>query len=293
MIIFVTVYTFREQIVEKFIDTFIPKGEVSFDYKNSYYLDYNYSYLSQVEDFNITNKKDLVNLYYTVVNDGYLTFDFYCPEEYVNCINDVEFLANNREELSLINGFVHPYNSFEKIKTVYDSLGRVKLTINRLYSNDDIQKINSKIEDIIKNEIKDEKDKRTIIKIVHDYIINNTIYDKDRTDKKIINYRSDTAYGVLFEGYGVCSGYSDTMALFLNYYDIPNYKITSENHVWNAVYLDGKWYHLDLTWDDPIMNTGENVLDDSYFLISTEELKKLKDDQHYFNVDIYKEFANN
>jgi hypothetical protein len=83
------------------------------------------------------------------------------------------------------------------------------------------------------------------------------------------------------------------MALFLNYFGIPNFKVTSENHVWNAVYVDGKWYHLDLTWDDPILSNGKNIIDDSYFLITTKQLKKLNDSQHNFDENIYIELAGN
>ena len=279
----------KNDIVKLIIKNVLKNQEVSLEYKNSYYLKYNFNYVDSVDEFNITNKESLINLYYTIINNGNDLFDFYCPDEYENCINDVTIIANNPKELSVINGFVHPYNSFDTIETLYDSLGRVKLTIQKTYSNYDIVKINEKVEEIVKNEVKDEKDKRKIIKKIHDYIINHTKYDKDRTDRNIINYQSNTAYGVLFEGYGICSGYADTMAIFLNYYDIPNFKVASENHVWNAVYIDNDWYHLDLTWDDPIINTGEDVLDDSYFLITTKQLKTLKDNQHHFDEEIYSE----
>ncbi len=289
----ICVFLNRNEIVKMIINNVIVNQEVSLEYKNSYYLKYNFNYVKSVDEFNINNKNSLINLFYTIINNGNDLFDFYCPDSYKNCINDIVIIANNPKELSVINGFVHPFNSFDTIETVYDSLGRVKLTIQKTYSNYDIVKINEKVEEIIQKEIKGEKDKRKIIKKIHDYIINNTKYDKDRTDRNIINYQSNTAYGVLFEGYGICSGYSDAMAIFLNYYDIPNFKVSSENHVWNAVYLDGKWYHLDLTWDDPIINTGENVLDDSYFLITTKELKELKDSQHHFDEDIYSELKEN
>ena len=279
----------KNEIVKLIIKNVLKNQEVSLEYKNSYYLKYNFNYVSNVEEFNITNKEGLINLYYSIINNGNDLFDFYCPDNYENCINDVTIIANNPKELSVINGFVHPYNSFDTIETLYDSLGRVKLTIKKTYSNYDIIKINEKVEEIVKNEVKNEKDTRKIIKIIHDYIINHAKYDKDRTDRNIINYQSNTAYGVLFEGYGICSGYADAMAIFLNYFDIPNFKVASENHVWNAVYIDNNWYHLDLTWDDPIINTGEDVLDDSYFLITTKQLKKLKDNQHHFDEDIYSE----
>ena len=81
------------------------------------------------------------------------------------------------------------------------------------------------------------------------------------------------------------------MAIFLNYFDIPNFEISSENHIWNAVYLDGKWLHLDLTWDDPIISTGEEIVSDSYFLITSEELRKINDVQHNYDTEVYKEIA--
>lgn len=283
------IYFNRNLIVNTIISNVIHMQKVDLEYKNSYYLKYNFKYVNNVDTFNLRNKNDLINLYYTVINNGYDKFDFYCPEDYKNCINDVTSLANNPKELSIINGFVHPYNSFDTIETVYDSLGRVNLTIKKTYNDYSVSLLNNKIEEIVQKEVKNEKDKKKIIKIIHDYIIDHTKYDKQRTDNNIINYQSNTAYGVLFEGYGICSGYSDAMALFLNYYDIPNFKVASENHVWNAVNLDNKWYHLDLTWDDPIITSGEDIIDDAYFLINTSELKKLNDDQHHFNEDIYSE----
>ena len=268
------IYFNRETIIKTIVKAVVNFQEINFDYKNSYYLKYDFQYVDNLDDFVLRNKQDLINLYYTVINNGNTKAEFFCPDEYKNCLDDVKSLVNNPKELSNINAFVHPYNSFDTIETEYDSLGRVMLNINKTYKDNVISSLNDKIEEIITNEVKDEKDKKKIIKIIHDYIISNTKYDKDRTDKNIINYESNTAYGVLFQGYGICSGYADAMALFLNYYEIPNFKVSSENHVWNAVYLDNKWYHLDLTWDDPILSTGEEIVDDTYFLISTKELKK-------------------
>ena len=285
------IYINRDLIIKTIISNVITSQEVNLEYKNSYYLKYNFKYMEPVEKFNIRNKTDLINLYYTVINNGNEIFEFYCPEEYTNCINDVADLANNPKELSVINGFVHPYNSFDTVETVYNSLGQVTLTIRKTYNLEDIARINEKIEEIVSNEVKDEKNTRNIIKIIHDYIINNTKYDKDRTDHNIIKYRSNTAMGVFFEGYGICSGYSDAMAVFLDYYDIPNFKVASENHVWNAVYIDNQWLHLDLTWDDPIVSSGEDIMDDSYFLIDTKTLEGLEDSQHHFDKNIYKELA--
>lgn len=127
------------------------------------------------------------------------------------------------------------------------------------------------------------------IKTIHDYIINNTKYDINRSDNKVNNYHSDSAYGALIEHYAICGGYADSMKLFLDRLNIPNYKISSENHIWNLVNVDNNWYHLDLTWDDPVTSNGTDVLEYDYFLITTTELEELESDQHNFDIKIYKE----
>ena len=129
---------------------------------------------------------------------------------------------------------------------------------------------------------------REKIKIIHDYIIDNAEYDKLKYENKNdTTYKSNTAYGVLVQGYGTCNGYADAMAIFLDKLNIINYKISNSEHIWNLVYLDGKWYHLDLTWDDPISDV--NINRDTYFLITTSELEELNDGTHKFDKSIYTE----
>ena len=137
------------------------------------------------------------------------------------------------------------------------------------------------------------EDKSTVdnIRNIHDYIINHTKYDSDRSDKQIIKYKSDIAYGPLFEGYAICGGYTDLMELFLERMDVKSYKVSSDQHVWNAVYLDNdnEWKHLDLTWDDPVASDGNDYLEHKFFLIDTKTLLTQETTQHDFNQEIYRE----
>ncbi len=279
----------RSFFQELLISALSAHGEVELESKNNYYLTYTYSYIKNVDNFEPQNKTDLLNLYYTVINSGVDEFSFYCPKEYKKCLDDVVELAENQNELSDINGFVHPFNSFDTIETTYDSLRKVQLKIVKTYTDKEIEEINKKVDEIIKNVVKEEKDTKKVIQLIHDYIIEHTKYDKDRADFNKVNYASNTAYGVLFEGYGVCNGYADAMSIFLNRYNIPNYKIASANHIWNAVNLDGKWYHLDLTWDDPITKDNKDVILHDYFLITSNKLKTLDVTQHTFNMETYVE----
>lgn len=281
---------YNDEIINFIVNTFSNYNKDATVLNNNEYANNNdYSYVKLTDDFVPKNKNDIINIYYTILNSGMSSFTFYCSSEYKDCINDINYISNNQILLSEINNFVPVYNSFQNIDTEFDSLGKVTITITHNYTNSQIEIIESKVDDIYNELIKDNMTDNEKIKSIHDYIINTTKYDTDRSDNKITKYHSDIAYGALIEHYAICGGYADSMKLFLDKLNIPNYKISSENHIWNLVKLDNKWYHLDLTWDDPVTSTGEDVLEYDYFLITTEQLKKLETDQHIFDENVYQE----
>ena len=79
------------------------------------------------------------------------------------------------------------------------------------------------------------------------------------------------------------------MMLFLEKFDIKNYKISSSNHVWNYVYLDNGWYNLDLTWDDPISKNGKDLLEHTFFLVTSEEMLEIDKTEHTYDKNVYQE----
>lgn len=283
------VLIYRNELVKLYIEILhIYDQDITIAEKNKYYRDIDYKFVQNTDNFIPENKQDILNIYYTVVNSGLDQFTFYCnSKKYPDCLNDVKYIASNQITLSHINNYVHPFNSFSNIETTYDSIGNIKLQINKNYNNDKINIIENKITDIIDKVITSNMSNEKKIKVIHDYIINHAKYDNNRSDNNIIKYDSDSAYGPLIEGFGLCGGYSDAMMIFLINFGINNYKIASDNHVWNYVYVNNNWYHLDLTWDDPITTDGSNILEYNFFLISTDELESLNDAQHVFDKNIY------
>lgn len=257
--------------------------------KNEYYREYDFLYLQNTDNFKPLNLQELINVFYTVINSGVDSFTFHCPVEYQQCLDDIKTLANDQTTLSHINNFVHPFNAFKHIETQYNALGEVTITIDKSYTPDDIEIINKKIDELYNSLINENSSDTEKIKVIHDYIINNSKYDSGRSDYSMDTYKSDIAYGPLLQGYGVCGGYSDLMQLYLEKFGLKNYRISSENHVWNAVYLNNTWYHLDLTWDDPVTDNNTNVLQHDYFLISTNKLFSNDLKEHKFDMDIYLE----
>ena len=251
--------------------------------KNAYTRNYDFSFVQNTDNFTPKNHQDILNIIYTAFNNGWTDFTFFCPR------SDNTIVSN-------INNSVGTYNSYNNIVVNYNSFGRVNIKVDKLYSDDDIRVINEKLDEIYNNIIKPEMTDEEKIKAFHDYIINNTSYDEERSNeiknngKNIsLKHPSNTAYGPLFTGKAICGGYTDVMALFLDKLGLKNYKVSSEKHIWNLVYINDEWKHLDLTWDDPVVNTGANILIDTYFLIDTETLLKSETTQHNFNDKVFVE----
>lgn len=259
---------------------------------NEYQKQDDYLLVKNVVDLRPASKDDFNNIMYTILNSGMDEIVIYCQEEYTNCIDDFNDYTNNSEDIEVINNYVSPFNSFKNISVSTDNYNKIKISINKSYSEEEINSVNYFINRFISENVTNSMDDKEKIKLFHDYIINNTKYDSKyqiNSDRDLYPYSPYSAYGVLFEGYGICGGYSDTMSIYLDKLGIKNYRIASDEHIWNYVYLNNKWYHLDLTWDDPVTNTGEDVLIYDFFLINTKQLEKKKTSQHNYNKDLYLE----
>lgn len=294
-IVVVTICAFqKDKIVYKYYEYTIDKKYSKINI-NDYYKDDNFNYVDDYTESGIKNRNDLINSIYYAINSGTDYIERYIDSDYTNYINDINTLtayngAEFKKVISTLNNFVHPYNSSNNVKISYGGDYKIGITINRAYTQDEINEINNKVDKILNENVNNNMPPKEKIRAIHDYIIDHTEYDKLKYENKNDDtYKSNTAYGVLIEGYGTCNGYADAMEIFLDKMNIINYKISNEEHIWNLVYLDGKWYHLDLTWDDPISDL--NINRDTYFLISTKTLEKINDGTHTFDKNIYSEAA--
>ncbi len=283
------IMNYSDEIIDYGLQLIIFNEKVVVPEHNVYRKETNYHFVQNTTNFEPSNRQDLINIYFTTINSGWDEFTFYCRRNYPSCIEDVKEIANDKTLLSHINNFVHPYNSFSEIKTKYDNYGTVKISTTKTYNDDKIALIDNRINEIYNQIINDTMTIEQKIRTIHDYIINNTKYDSERFKNNIEKYDSDTSYGVLFQGYGFCSGYTDTMAIFLNKLGVNNYKIASERHIWNFVNLGDKWYHLDVSWNDPVSDTGKDILDHTFFLIDTQKLESLSVEEHIYDKEVYYE----
>lgn len=96
---------------------------------------------------------------------------------------------------------------------------------------------------------------------IHDYITKTTKYDKKAQLNPFANGVMDSAYnayGVIVEKSGVCTGYSNAFQYLCYMVGINSNVVFGNAHVWNTVQIEGEWYQVDVTWDDPIKSDGSS-----------------------------------
>lgn len=106
---------------------------------------------------------------------------------------------------------------------------------------------------------------------VHDYMTMNYVYDMNYLTGEL----TDDSYfgiGLINNKKGVCAAYSVMYQYIMRLLKIPCETVISDsmNHEWNIVYLDGNWYHIDVTWDSSITRQM-GYASHEYFLFSDSE----------------------
>ena len=111
--------------------------------------------------------------------------------------------------------------------------------------------------------------------LVHDRLIVNCEYDYKGVTTNTLTDESQSMYGALVNGVATCQGYSQAYMYLLGELGIDSYVCSSEDmdHDWNIVIINGKKYHVDVTFDDPVQDVTGRVYH-NYFLLSTAALKK-------------------
>jgi len=124
------------------------------------------------------------------------------------------------------------------------------------------------IDEILKSIITPYMNDHEKVKAVHDYIVLNSKYDKNSV------YYSD--YDLLTRGTSVCNGYALLTLNMLNKLNIPVKLVSGiaggEAHIWNMVKLGDYWFHLDVTWNDPVSDRDSVFY--TYYMLTEKEISK-------------------
>lgn len=123
------------------------------------------------------------------------------------------------------------------------------------YNKSDVDNAIKQIQNF-KNQITGDSEYKIVLN-VHDMLVDNVEYDQTLNNQNIRN-----VYGTLCNKKAVCEGYAKAFKYLMDEVNIPcivvigkgiNSEGKTEAHAWNYVKLNGIWYGIDVTWDDPIL----------------------------------------
>ena len=123
--------------------------------------------------------------------------------------------------------------------------------------------------------------------VIHDKMVAECDYDVNILDgatESLAERSVYHAFGALCKKKAVCQGYSQALYMIANEIgiEIDFCRSAERKHMWNYVKLDGKWYHMDMTNDDPLTKdeNGNTIARTDtrawhrYFLVSDSGLEE-------------------
>ncbi len=113
---------------------------------------------------------------------------------------------------------------------------------------------------------------------IHDAVVGMCDYVDSDTDK------GRNIYDVFVKGKALCVGYTLAFSYLCDKIGIPNIPVFSDDHIWNMVELDGKWYYVDCTWDELLENQPNCVLH-LLILVSDDFMKGYTTSHGKYHVD--------
>lgn len=168
-------------------------------------------------------------------------------------------------------------------------IGTCTITVNKEDGNNTDNENYNMAVDIINSITTNDMPLYDKILAVHDYIVNNTDYDHANYIAGTIPESSYNIDGVLQKGVAVCNGYAETFQLLMDILGVENTIITGtangEGHAWNLIKVASIWYHIDVTFDDPVVNgqVVQNNLTHQYFMLNDSQIME----NHKWDTSLY------
>lgn len=141
-----------------------------------------------------------------------------------------------------------------------------------MMSADERSEVNDAIDDFKEQYItSDMSDFEKEIKII-EWLVENCDYQVGE------EWENSTAYSCIINGEAQCAGYADAFLQTAKACGLNARYVYNTSHAWNLVELDGDWYHVDVTWEDPIgsNNYGFGNLRNKYINLEDTEIRTIR-----------------
>ena len=157
---------------------------------------------------------------------------------------------------------------FYSIRTL-SGRSHIRLTLNYRETPAQTAEVDRQVRDVLDRLITPGMNDHQRVKAIHDWIVLRLAYD--------VGLNRYTAYEALRTGKAVCQGYALLAYRMLSAAGIPTRivegTVSEGDHAWNLVRVGGRWYHLDVTWDDPVPDRS-GAVSYNYYLKTDEEMRR-------------------
>lgn len=225
----------------------------------------------------VNNKEEMGNILTKVVEKGLkeVTISFISPQykeqEIHDYINTLEIMND-----TYVNQFQYNYNMLSD-----GTITKITFTFKSRVGDGDRQKAEAVIDSWVKQNISQSDNDYTKVKKIHDFIIDKVDYKQD-SETTTSGHSVYDITGAMLDGQAVCDGYSKAFQEIAKKAGLETKRVTGDAwndsysgpHAWNLVKVNGKWYHVDTTWDDPITSDGSKVKVYDFFLKSDDYMAK-------------------
>ncbi|WP_373600450.1 transglutaminase domain-containing protein [Paraclostridium bifermentans] len=189
--------------------------------------------------------------------------------------NKEPFVKNVIKYLEYADADFYAFRGTCSFRGRYQRDGSMKIFMTNMHWEETIEEHNQVVEEVDRVVAMIPKNLTTAEKIfwVNNYLATTAQYNNAAVTNIESNPHAYTPYGVLLDKTGVCESYAKAFAMIMKRLDIKSYRVTSMdmNHTWNIVEVDGKWYNIDVTHNDPV-GLKEDELTYNYFLKSSDYL---------------------
>lgn len=143
-----------------------------------------------------------------------------------------------------------------------------------------IQKIDRAVAEIL-GQVSDGMSDEEKALVVHEFFASQYEYDYDNYLANTIPDDSYRSGGLFTTKTGVCQAYAYGYKYIMNMLGMECHVTTSDqmNHAWNIIKVDGAYYHVDCTWDDPVEDRL-GLVGHKYFLVSDDAIEHVRTTPH-------------
>lgn len=184
--------------------------------------------------------------------------------------NAFKNITNKPEVLEIYGSYKVSYSDDE-----------MNATIKYNTTNETEKKINAYVNNWVSKNIKSTMSDEQKVKAIHDYMVSNFKYNFGDSSSKSGGHLIYMPSSLIYGNGGVCQAYSTLFYRLSKKAGLESKFIAgnsqneyfSGQHAWNMVKVSGNWYHIDVTWNDPIPD-NPNVIRYDYYLKSDNYMSK-------------------